>query len=219
MAVELTAPATFRTFIVRAAYRALQRTQPNLARLDEETRLFVFHALTYALQLEEAWSPVRDLLLALAPRMEQAGYRHDWMAYLEQGIAQSRVLRDRETEAELRFHLGVLYHHQGHLQEARREFEDNQEAYRAAGDAHRQGRARNRLAQTARSEGHLEEAAGHALAALKLVGTDPVESGFTQMVLGTIAYDQQAWERCVEHFRTSLHLWETGGDLRRVPVG
>jgi tetratricopeptide (TPR) repeat protein len=151
--------------------------------------------------------------------MEQAGYRHDWIAYLEQGVAQSRVLKDLEAEPELCFHLGVLYHHQGRLPEARRQFEHNQDSYRAAGDAFRQGRALNRLAQITRSEGHLEEAADHAWAALELVQTDPVESGFTHMVLGTIFYDRREWDRCVDHFQTSLALWEMDGDPRRVAFG
>lgn len=219
MEAVVAAPERFRAFIGHALNHALQRLPTATEGLDQEGRAFAFHALGYGLRYAPVWPETRALLLALALPLEQAGYRHEWIPYLEQGVAQAARLDDPTTEAELSFHLGVIYHHQGRLNEARLIFQRALALNKAHGDGWQQGRIMNRLAQTARSEGCLEEASLLLGETLTLIGDEVGERGFSHMVLGTIAFDSEQWEDCESHFRRSLTYWEQSGDMRRIAFG
>ena len=209
----------FRANIVRATHHALQRVEGAGRGMAEEARQFALNTLSYALELPEAWPAVSRLLLALAPRMEQAAHRDEWLTFLERGLAQGERLGDEAACAELAYHVGAIYFHQGRLAEARTRYAQGLDHYRRVGAAAREGRALNRLGTVAYTEGKLDEAIGHATAALALVADDPEEAGSSHKVLGTVAYRRQQWALSIEHFERSLAHWEQSGQKRLIAHG
>ncbi|MCP4289822.1 MAG: hypothetical protein GY792_36285, partial [Gammaproteobacteria bacterium] len=70
-------PALFRAYVVRsmAQLRVELSEVGSILSADEQEQ--ALHALSFALKLPEAWPETRALLLAIAPKMEQAGYRDE----------------------------------------------------------------------------------------------------------------------------------------------
>lgn len=62
---------------------------------------------------------MRALLLTLAPKMEQAGFRQDWLSYLARRLDQAHSLEDRRAEAELNLQVGYLHLRLRQLDQAR----------------------------------------------------------------------------------------------------
>lgn len=86
----------------------LLRLRATAPRVADEDRQHAWHLLSYSLEVVAVWPTTRALLFALAPPMELAGFREDWLPYLEAGFAQSVALLDRLAAAELALHIGVL---------------------------------------------------------------------------------------------------------------
>ena len=80
----------FYRYIMRSAEYILACVQQETSRLSIDEQELGMHTLNFTLKLPEAWPVTRNLLLAMAPKMEQAGYRDEWMVYLESGIEQSQ---------------------------------------------------------------------------------------------------------------------------------
>ena len=209
-------PAIFRDYVVKNTAHILARVQqagPILASAEREQAL---HTLSFALNLVEAWPAARELLLTMAPKMEQAGFRDEWMPYLEQGIAQSRTLADLEAEAELHFQLGRLYRLRGKFAPARTEFEAGMAGFAHLKLPRSQARAMNRLAQVARRQRQFTEAVRLAETALSLLGEQETERAYSYLVLGTVAIDKRDWPQAVEFFQRSFALWERENDQRMM---
>ena len=64
--------ALFRQYIQRSAQATLAAVQSSGPTLPVEQREQSLHALDFALELPEAWNEARDLLLGLAPKLDQA---------------------------------------------------------------------------------------------------------------------------------------------------
>ena len=151
-------PAIFRGYIVRNTQDILARVQQAGAILPPAEREQALHTLSYALKLPEAWPDTRTLLLTMAPKMEQAGYRDEWMPYLAQGIQQSQYLDDIEAEAALHLQLGMLYQLRGKYKEAHLHLVTSAEEFERLNARRNQVRALNRLAYVARLQRQFEEA-------------------------------------------------------------
>ena len=111
--------SVFRRYVVRGAEHALATIAETTAAMGADGQEQALHTLTYALDLPEAWPLARDLLVNLAPLLEQAGYRDNWQPYLEQGIDRCHSTGESAAEGELRLQLGVLHQLRGRLDEAR----------------------------------------------------------------------------------------------------
>jgi tetratricopeptide (TPR) repeat protein len=152
----------------------------------------------------------------MAPKLEQAGYRDEWMAYLEQGIRQSRHLGDLEAEAELHLQLGVLDELRGNYEEASRHFEASAHGFETLNSPLNQARALNRLAYVARRQRQFEVAARWVEAALDLLEEQEAERAYSYLVLGAIALDQQHWPEAADYFQKSLSLAERQNNGRMM---
>jgi tetratricopeptide (TPR) repeat protein len=201
-------PAIFRGYIVRNTQDILARVQQAGAVLPPAERKQALHTLSYALKLPEAWPDTRTLLLTMAPKMEQAGFRDEWIPYLAQGIQQSQILDDPEAEAELHFQLGRMYRLRGKFEEARPEFKTSIKGFERLSMSLNQARAMNRLAQVARLERQFEESTRLAENALSLLNEQEAERAYSYLVLGMVALDKRDWLEAVGLFELSLSLWE-----------
>ena len=207
-------PALFRVYVQQSARPLLRRAQASSGAPTEQMRQQAWHALSYSLQLPEGWPDSRDLLLALAPKMEQAGHRDDWMPFLQQGLAISREVGDARGTAALLFQMGLLQQRQSQLQAARQSLSESVAIYERLDDHVEMRRSFNRLAFVARLERRFDEARELAQTALSIAPFDPHEAAYSHLVLGAIATDNQAWQRARECFEQSLALLSATDDVR-----
>lgn len=205
--------AIFRDHILRSIEYRVANIQRSEGLLSPDEQAHALHSLNYAFKLPEAWPTTRAVLLAMAPKMEQAGQHGEWITYLKQGIHQSQTLDDHETMAELHFQLGILYELQGNYDQARSQFEASE-----ARSANLKARALNRLGYVARRCRQFEEATQFIGKALDLLEEHDIERAYSYLVLGTIALDKRAWEEAVKHFQQSLDLWKQANNRRMMAL-
>lgn len=209
-------PTMFREYVLRSASYTLQRIQEVTESLPTDQRELALHTLPYAFKLAEAWPLTRRLLLIIAPKMEQASYREEWMAHLKRGIAQSQQLEDGQAEAELRFYLGELYQYQAKYDHARIHLGASAAYFEQVGHSYHQARALNRLAGVVRRQGNLEEARELVERGFVLSAENKTEQGFSYLVLGAIALDQRDWQEARHLFEKSLTLSEETNNKRLI---
>ena len=214
MSQPLDAPALFQTYVRRMADSAIAQIRAAGEGLpSEEERDLALNTLSYALSAPDIWPTASHLLTELAPKMEQAGHRREWIEYLEEGITQSQTRGDAKTEAELRLQLGVLHQFLAEFEPARMQLGRSMDLFTDLADEHGRARAINRLARTAWRQGSFAEAEALANQALSLTG-DEAEQAYSRLVLGAAALLSRKWTEAVLPLETSLAVWERRGDKR-----
>lgn len=208
-------PALFRQYVVRSvtATRSAMAARPGA--LTDELRDQALHVLSFALKLAEAWPATRELLLLLAPKMEQAGYRDDWIPYLERGVALSQAQDDRRAEGELCLYLGELLRLRSKFELARQWLNTSIATFTALGENQGQARALNQLAYVAWQQHHYQEAEELAQTALTLLDEADPERATCFSRLGLVAIDRQLWEEAERYHRDALQIRQAQGDQRK----
>lgn len=201
-------PAIFRGYIVRSTQHMLSRIRQAETILPSEERDQALHTLSYALKLSEAWPDTRDLLLIMAPKMEQAGYRDEWIPYLEEGVQRSEQWHDSQAAAELQLQLGLLYQLRSKYDQARTQLETSVEGFRNLQDRHNQARALNQLAFVARRQRHFDEAVRLVETVHQSLNPTDEERAFGYYVLSLVALDSRDWQRAVKLSTQAFNLWE-----------
>lgn len=204
----------FETYIEKSVRRLLGRARLTETILPLEDRSQTFHTLHYALKLPTAWPVTRELLLTVAPHMEQAGHRDEWMSYLEQALTLSRDLGDPDTAAELQLQLGLLYQLRSNYETARRYLEASAKKFEALDDPLNQARALNRLAYVSSLQRRFQEAIRLVETAFNLLDDQTIERAFSYFVLGAISFDQEEWAKAETFFEQSRSLWSQGNNQR-----
>ncbi|MCQ3976645.1 MAG: hypothetical protein DPW09_24700 [Anaerolineae bacterium] len=207
-------PSRFRGYIVKSVAHLLNRMGQFGMVLPFPDRAQALHTLTYALKLPEGWPQTRELLLSLAPKMEQAGYRDEWIPYLEQGIRQGQQAGDMEAQAELHFHLGQLYQLRSKYEEARHHLEQSIKEFEQLNAPNHQARALNQLAYIARLQRQFEEATRLIETVQQLLGEENEEWAFSYYVLSLIALDNRDWQKAIDFSEQAFSLWQQSGQQR-----
>ncbi|MCO6452688.1 MAG: tetratricopeptide repeat protein [Caldilineales bacterium] len=216
MTQPLDAPALFQTYVQRMAESAIIQIQAAGQGLPGEAeRDLALTTLNYALSAPDGWSAASRLLINLAPKMEQAGHRQEWIEYLEAGIDRSQSCGDVATEAELRLQLGVLYQLMSALVSSRNQLTRSAELFAGLNDTLGQVRALNRLARTAVQQGDFDTAERMANRALQLAD-DEAEHAYGWLVMGTAFLFRREWDEAAAFYEKSLAVWERGGDKRMM---
>ncbi|MCB0127092.1 MAG: hypothetical protein KDE58_32750, partial [Caldilineaceae bacterium] len=114
--------------------------------LAEEMRQQALHTLSYAFGEADLWPLVRELLQALAPKMELAGHREDWLPYLQRGREESERFGDATLAAECNLQIGIIYRLLSDFAEARKNFTASIAQAAQNQDIHNQARGLNELA-------------------------------------------------------------------------
>ncbi|MGB0385904.1 MAG: tetratricopeptide repeat protein [Ardenticatenaceae bacterium] len=209
----------FRSYIVRSTQYILTRVELATFSLPTRDHKLVLHTLNYALEVTDGWAVTRNLLVRAAPLMEQAGYRDEWMFYLNWGMKASKQQEDIETQAHLHFYIGVLHQHQADFGQARCEFSCSAAQFEKIGDSRYQARALNRLAFVARCQRRFEEAKRIVEMALALSVDAKEEQAYAYLVLGSIAFDQRDWQNARDLFSKSLFLSKQTNNMRQTAWG
>jgi tetratricopeptide (TPR) repeat protein len=206
----------FQHYVVRGVQAARARIDDHSYAFPDTVRDRARHVLDLALDLPAAWPATRDLLLALAPKMELAGHRDGWLYELGRGVACSEQWDDPLTGAELRLQMGLIHRLRGNFAAARRALETAAATFVELGVTHGQARAFNQLAYVAWSQNHIDEAERHAGAALALLPADDPERAMSLSALGLAAGARERWATAETHHRAALAIRQAQGDRRRM---
>lgn len=209
-------PELFRSFIVRSAVEVLRAIGPAPLELSTDDRDAALYCLSYVLGLDTAWPVARQLLLRIAPLMEQAGFRDDWSRYLVRGIECSQAAGDVAGEAELRWHLGVIHQLQASYDAAEHELRASANVYEHLDDCLGQARALNRLAFVARRQRRFDQARELLKEVFALTDEGDAERAYSYLVLGALALDEEAWHDAAAHFGRAIAQLGARPDERLV---
>lgn len=210
-------PALFVEHVERSIRAALVRVQRDPGPLlAEETHTRARHILTYAFRLPAVWPLTCQLLLALAPKLEQAGFRREWLPYLARGLALSERCNDILTAAEIRLHMGHLHRLQGQFARAWTLLTASADAFAGLGEPLGQTRALNQLAYVAWQQHRYDEAEAHARIAMALLDEAALERAMSLSALGLVAIERQRWPEAEAYHRAALQLRMQHGDRRQA---
>ena len=209
-------PDLFRQYVARSVAITYAAVAADPITLADEIRTQALHVLSFALRLAEAWPATRDLLLLLAPKMEKAGYRDDWIPYLKMGLQQSHVLGDTTVMAELNLQVGLLYQLRAQLAQAYHYYQASAICFATTGDTHNQARALNQQAFVAWLQRRHAEALQLTDVTLQLLPENDVRRATGYVVRGWIAIDNHDFEVAERYFTQALQLWQAQGDQRQI---
>lgn len=204
----------FLNYLKGSIGQSLARVRVEKYTVPEAERVQAWHVLSYALEVEAVWAETLELLLALAPRMELAGFRYDWIPYLEGGVARGRALGDEEGVARLGLELGLLWMRMGEYDKARQWLFEAEEVFAHHNDASHRALALNRLADTAQQQGLLDEAHRLATSARELVNEDLPVRAYSIFLLGLIAFDRQHLNQAQSNFEEAARIWRQNDNER-----
>jgi len=160
------------------------------------------------------WIATRNLLLLFAPKMEQAGFRSEWIPYLRRALDLSTVVDDQHGKAGLGLQLGILYQLRGEWKLAKEILKSSADVYHALREHRPYANILNRLGFIACHQGELSRAQQYANQALELLNQEENERHFSFHVLGTVAREKQDWTEAETYIRQSLEICQRTSDIR-----
>ena len=198
----------FKELLVRGAAVAQARIDAEgpTAPISDDARERAQNVLSYTLKEATAWRAARDLLLTMAPKMEAAGYRQEWLAYLNDGLWQSEQQGDQAALAALQFQCGSLHRLLSNHEQAHALLSASIAYCAAAGETAGQARALNQLAYLAWQQHRHEEAERFAQAALQIVGETSLERAMSLSALGLVAYNRSRYTEAEKYHYEALLL-------------
>ncbi len=207
-------PTLFREHVERSTARTHADVQRAGTPLPEEVREQTLHVLSFALDLPSTWPLTRDLLQTLAPQLEQAGLREDWIPFVEKGILISDVQGDTTVGAELRLQMGILLQAIGEYQEARQHLATAAAAFAVVDQPGGQARALSRAAYIAHLQNRVPEGRPLVEAAMALLTEDDPQFAYCCLVSGMLAFDEENWTAAIVWGERAVALCERHGERR-----
>lgn len=200
--------ARFKELLVRGAAVAQARIDAEgpTASISDDARARAQNVLSYTLKEATAWPAARDLLLTMAPKMEAAGYRQEWLAYLNDGLWQSEQQGDQAALAALQFQCGSLHRLLSNHEQAHALLSASIAYCAASGETVGQARALNQLAYLAWQQHRYEEAERFAQAALQIVDEPSLERAMSLSALGLVAYNRSRYTEAEKYHYEALLL-------------
>ncbi|MCB0064152.1 MAG: tetratricopeptide repeat protein [Caldilineaceae bacterium] len=198
----------FRNNILRALRAAQRRVQTDpKPTLSEQTRQNARHLLeTYALDFPAAWPQTRDLLLLLAPKLEQAGYREPWLATLLTALQRSEAVADQAATAQIHYHIGEICRLASRHAEAERRLQISRSLFAAQEEATKEAQCLNRLAYLLLRIDRFPEAIAFATQAMQLVEENSLEYSMSLSALGLVAELQTRSVDAEQYHRRALEI-------------
>ena len=206
----------FSDVLIDALVDATRRVHDAERRLPEAEREDAWHLLSYAFDQNAAWQETRQLVFALAPRMELAGFREDWINYLQTAAARGADHNDLAATAEFEYQTGLLYRMLTDYERAKSWLNSSRERFALLGDRGGQARVLNELAWIEQLRRNYDAATEHVDHALSLLDESAPERGMCYRVQGMIAIYQGHWEQAESYHRKALAIFEQHGDVRKV---
>lgn len=183
---------------------------------DEEARLQTMHTLSYAFRFPALWDLTRQLVLTIAPKMEQAGHRDDWLAYLEQATTLSEQQADWATTAACTLQRGILHRLLSQFPLAIARLQRSVALCQQIDARREQARALNELAWVAYLQQQTAAATAYVEQALALLSAADPERAMCYRVQGMIAIVHERWGEAEAYHRQALTIFATQGDDRKA---
>ncbi len=209
-------PTLFEQYVVRSIQATLDAIPADALFLAVEVRDRAMHLLSFGLEVDAAWAHVRDLILCIAPKMEQAGHREDWMDYLERGVALSRAQNDRNAEAELSLSIGELMRLRSEFELARQWLNGSIAKFAALNEKQGEARALNELAFVAWQQNRFDETEYLVQTALTLLDEADPERATCFSRLGLVEIERQRWGQAERYHRSALQIRQMYSDRRKI---
>ena len=206
----------FNQNIVRSVQATLRRMPEGDALLSEDQKTRALHVLDMSIKLPDAWPTVRELFLIMAPKMERAGHRADWLGYLEKGAKQADDMADRAAQANLLLQMGFLHQLQNNYDSASIHYQTSAAIFRTIEDTGNYARALNQQAFVAFLQRDLPEARRLTDRVIALLPPGDAKCATSYSVRGWLAFDNGEWSVAEENFRVALALWEQQEDGRQI---
>lgn len=190
--------------------------------LSADVKARSLHTLTYVFKVtgvnaNEIWPETRQLLVSLAPEMEKAGHRFDWLPYLQKGVELAEIVNDVATQIELANASGYIYQLSGEYEDANKYFLFALGNARRAQDKRYLTRALNCLAYVAVLQRRFDAAFTLIAEAKSVVSNDDHnEIAHLEYILGAIEFEHQNYPKAIQHFGEALQIRINQGDKRRV---
>lgn len=198
----------FKELLVRGAAVAQARIDAEgpTAPISDDARERAQNVLSYTLKEATAWPAARELLLTMAPKMEAAGYRQEWLVYLNDGLWQSAQQGDQPTLAALQFQCGSLHRLLSNHEQAQALLSASAAHYAAVGNTAGQARALNQLAYLAWQQHRYADAEHFAQTALQLVEETSLERAMSLSALGLVANNRSRYAEAEKYHYEALLL-------------
>lgn len=197
----------FRTYLTGSIQQSMERVQAVKYAIPDADRKQAWHVLSYALEVDALWEETRELLLALAPRMELMGFRFDWMPYLEQGVARGRACGDAHGVARLGLEIGLLWQRVGEYEKSKQWLGQAEAVFARHNDARHRALALNRLGDVAQQQGRLDEARQLATDAQQMVDESMPECAHSFYILGLVNFDQKRLVQAQRDLEKAVKIW------------
>lgn len=172
--------------------------------------------LRYVFRTEQEWPAAQALLLAMAPKMERAGHREDWLPYLVAGADLADAQGEPFATATLYLHIGIIHRLQNNYAAAKHYLHHSATLFHEQGKPREQARALNQLGYVAFSQEVPEQAAALAQAAAALLAENDVEQAMSLSLLGLVARIRREWQAAEEYHRRALQLREAAAQPREI---
>lgn len=209
--------ALFRTYLGRRLGQ-MQRVVESEAFVHaprEQER--ALRLLDYALAEPVAPDATCTLLANMAPKMEMAGQRDEWRAYLLRGIEFSRSANAIFVEAELAYELGVLLQRQSKFAEAEQWLATSESLFKRIEFPFGQAKALNQTAFTAYLQ-HKYELANQVVHQALTLHQEKTIYATSCTVRGAIALDRRQWHEAEDWHRQALQIYQQVCDQRRSAI-
>lgn len=208
--------ALFRQYIRNGAGVVLARIGSDRVEELRSVCDLSLHILGYALLGREGWPLTRQVITAVAPKMEQFGYREEWSQRLEACLAWALSEGDTEAEARICRILGQLNRLLDRDSAARTWLEQSVTAFRLCGNPSDVAATLNQLGRVYHLQYHYADALACASEALAYLAPDDVERAESHYVLGMVALYQRRWADAEEQHKLALDFRLRGEERRTI---
>lgn len=188
--------------------------------LDGE-REGIIKAITFGLDLAEAWPPVAELMAHFSPHVERRGTWEGWNGLLERAIEQAEQVGDLGTAVHLSTLLARLCQRQSRLAETIRHYRRIIRLARRLGDEFSLARAFTNLGYLYIERYQWQRAeilCCRALAIFERLHSDHGRA-HTENHLGVLYTWQGRWEQAIARLERACAIWEAMGDQHGLMRG
>ena len=209
----------FARYLAGALRQSLEQVTAHRYTVPDDVRVQAWHILRLTLDVDALWEQTSQLLIELAPRMEMAGFRQDWIPFLEAGIGRSEVLEDRLSQASQLYYLGQLYRMMGQYNQASVYLLKSESIYLALGEENGQALVLNERAHMAFEQGKYPTTKILAKRALELFDERHSERAMSHYHLGHLAEEYFELTEARKHYKTALNIRYSHDDKRWIAGG
>lgn len=185
----------------------------DIAALDRE-RDRILKAISFALEMEEAWPCVYEVIVTFSSFMERRGYWESWNRLLNQALEVARRLEDVTKATTLSALLARLLQQQSRIESAIVQHRYTIRLARQTGNRFEEARACTNLGFLYIEQGHWHRAevlCYHALNIFEAIDSDHGRA-HTENHLGVLYTRKCLWDKAQQHLERACAIWKSMDD-------